>query len=442
MAEPHESNRNSSFSLKGIVKYANKLYRLFDGFRALKDSRAANHCVELADAFGVAFMMLLTGKESMNRIFGARLSGGNTLKNCMLSGPNARVPSRSTVERILAQVDPWELKQMIWSMCRKAVRNGALKDAEIDGHTIGIVDGIQIYSSQKKKCDTHCQIAVHRNGTETYSHKMTVLSTPCLGGDTGHLVLSYTFLGPRDPGQKQEGELTGGKRLMQELKEQMPGTFDIVTGDALYGNAPSINAVRAAGAQAVVRLKDDDRLLKREADEKFDHGRCIGESFLGRDRDGNMVLVMAQHACFEMAGVPGKVRVVRFTELPVDHDGKLLTTQEKGQPIPDEETSYMISTDLDLRVTTIWKVKNIRWDIENSCFHVLTTDFHIKHLYSHMAAEQITALTLIAFNLRNLYLFRFRKRDFVGKGYALWDVTDSLKQDLYRYPIASLLSGP
>lgn len=55
-----------------------------------------------------------------------------------------------------------------------------------------------------------------------------------------------------------------------------------------------------------------------------------------------------------------------------------------------------------------------RWDIEENAFHQLKTYYHADHCYCHSAVEVIFLLMLIAFNMRELYLYRrlknFRKR--------------------------------
>ena len=47
-----------------------------------------------------------------------------------------------------------------------------------------------------------------------------------------------------------------------------------------------------------------------------------------------------------------------------------------------------------------------RWDIEENVFHQLKTYYHAKHCYCHEGLEVVFYLMLIAFNLREMYLYR------------------------------------
>ena len=49
------------------------------------------------------------------------------------------------------------------------------------------------------------------------------------------------MLKPRDGAEKDEGELTGGKKLIRRLKERHGHFADVIVADALYLNAPFIN---------------------------------------------------------------------------------------------------------------------------------------------------------------------------------------------------------
>ena len=67
------------------------------------------------------------------------------------------------------------------------------------------------------------------------------------------------MLKPRDGAEKDEGELTGGKRLIRRLKERHGHFADVIVADALYLNAPFINTIKECGLDAVIRLKDERR---------------------------------------------------------------------------------------------------------------------------------------------------------------------------------------
>ena len=77
------------------------------------------------------------------------------------------------------------------------------------------------------------------------------------------------MLKPRDGAEKDEGELTGGKRLIRGQKERHGHFADVIVTDALYLNTPFINTIKECGLEVVIRLKDERRLLFRDAESLF-----------------------------------------------------------------------------------------------------------------------------------------------------------------------------
>ena len=79
-------------------------------------------------------------------------------------------------------------------------------------------------------------------------------------GKSPHVILGQEMLKPRDGSGKDEGELTGGKRLIEQLKKRHGQFADVIVADALYLNAPFINTLKENGLEGVIRLKDERRL--------------------------------------------------------------------------------------------------------------------------------------------------------------------------------------
>ena len=73
------------------------------------------------------------------------------------------------------------------------------------------------------------------------------------------------MLHPRDGSDKDEGELTGAKRLVDKLYKRHHHFADVIVGDALYLNAPFIKTVTDNGIDVVIRSKDPNRVIMRDA---------------------------------------------------------------------------------------------------------------------------------------------------------------------------------
>ena len=80
-----------------------------------------------------------------------------------------------------------------------------------------------------------------------------------------------------------------------------------------------------------------------------------------------------------------------------------------------------------------------RWDIEENAFHQLKTYYHADHCYCHEAVEVIFLLMLIAFNIREMYLYR-RIHGFERSKITRKSVTRIFRDDLQAENLCWILS--
>ncbi len=114
-----------------------------------------------------------------------------------------------------------------------------------------------------------CLTRENQAGKTEYFHRSVVCAS--VGRDP-HIIYGQEMLKPRDGADKDEGELTGGKRLIRHLKKQFGHFADVIVGDALYLNAPFINTVLQCGMDIVIRLKNEKRLIFQDAEGMFRKG--------------------------------------------------------------------------------------------------------------------------------------------------------------------------
>lgn len=84
-------------------------------------------------------------------------------------------------------------------------------------------------------------------------------------GKSPHVIFGQEMLKPRDGSEKDEGELTGAKRLIRHLKKRHGHFADVIVADALYLNAPFINTLKECGLETVIRLKEGFCFRMRKA---------------------------------------------------------------------------------------------------------------------------------------------------------------------------------
>ncbi len=320
--------------------------------------------------------------ESFHTVFTACESMGKRLRNCI----KGRIPKVDAVRDALARLDPKEIQDINGSVIRKIKRNRILADGTIGQYKVVAIDGVELFSS-RKKCCPDCLSRQLKSGETEYFHRSVVCGS--VGSDP-HIVLGQEMLRPCDGSDKDEGELTGGKRLIRRLKKEFGHFADIIVADALYLNAPFINTVLECDMEAVIRLKDKRRLIFREAEKQFRKNVGQKESFKHKD----VTIEVWDLPGLEMKDVKKKIRVLRFQEHRYVRD-------------KDEvREMWLATTKENVSPQILWEIMHKRWDIEENVFHQLKTYYHAKHCYCHAAVEIIFLLIILAFNMRELYLYR------------------------------------
>ncbi len=131
---------------------------------------------------------------------------------------------------------------------------------------------------------------------------------------------------------------------------------------------------------------------------------------------------------FEMENITPKLRVVKFQE-------KYHGTQKAGE---ETRSMWLVTTLMTTDYQILREIMHKRWDIENNAFHQLKTYYHAKHCYCHSTIEVIFTLQLIAFNIRQLYLFR-KMRSFKASKITQKSVTRKFCDDLLLNDFRPLL---
>ncbi|MDA8205593.1 MAG: transposase [Thermaerobacter sp.] len=161
--------------------------------------------------------------------------------------------SADTIRRQLAHVSPADWHHLLHQIARKLARNRVWPT--LGGYPVVAIDGVELCVQHAVTCADCLKRTVNKT-TEWY-HRIVVASTV---GPIRRFVLAWEAVHPRDGDAKQEGEQTGAYRLLDTLFRQYHHQVDIVVADALYASRVFIEAVLQHGWDAVIRLKDDQRL--------------------------------------------------------------------------------------------------------------------------------------------------------------------------------------
>ena len=150
--------------------------------------------------------------ESFHTMFSAPESMEKRLKHII----KGRIPKVDAVRAVLTGIDVDEVRLIHEQAIEKIKRNGVFSTVRIGGYRTAAIDGVELFSSTKKSCPDCLTRTRNEGKTTEYFHRSVVCASV---GGSPHTIIGQEMLKPRDGGKKDEGELTGGKRLIQRLRK-------------------------------------------------------------------------------------------------------------------------------------------------------------------------------------------------------------------------------
>jgi hypothetical protein len=372
--------------LKGFLAYISKVYNIMKKMNRVPEVRSKPQ-TKISTIFYVLLLGLLFRMDSMNRLNGWIKT--NRLKKMLPRG--ARVPLMDTIRRVLKIFNVRFLHEMNKDIIQKARRNRVFRRNEIGRYTVVAIDGVELFSANTPCSD--CLSRKRTNGETEYFHKSIV----CMSvGAEPRIILGTEMLHPKKDGsEKDEGEQTGAKRLLEKLYRQYHRFADVVVVDALYLNGPFISSVQSLGIDVVVRMKNERLEIMKDAMGLF---KNQDPEYVWEVAKGSTTI---QIQCWRAPGIYWSnlhhpLCVYLFKER-ISKPGK-----------NDEMKDIWVATTIDQerQYETIWEIMHKRWDIENCGFHQLKTQCNINHCFVHnpTAIEAMLMLTVIVFNLLQLYI--------------------------------------
>ena len=389
------------------------VYQIPEKIKGLTDHRE-KRLISHEQVVMAVLIVLMLQYESFHTVFTAPESMDKRFKHVV----KGRIPKVDTVREVLTRTEGKEVEEILTSVIRRVRRNRVLQQpGTIGRYVVAAIDGVELFSSTKKCCPKCLRRKKEGGKREEYFHRSVVCASI---GRSPHVIFGQEMLKPRDGAEKDEGELTGGKRLIKRLHQKHGHFADVIVADALYLNAPFINTVLECKLDAVIRLKDENRCIYRDAEGLFQKDLGRKEGF----RQGKTSIEVWDLSDFEMEGCGRKLRVVKFREtMPGQKEDRFI---------------WLVTTLMNTPPQLLWQMMHKRWDIEENAFHQLKTYYHADHCYCHSAVEVIFLLMLIAFNMRELYLYR-RLKNFRNSKITLKSVTRLFRDQLLLEDFCQLL---
>ncbi len=348
-----------------FCRYVDKVFHFGQQLQTLSDTRLRPQ-IPAAAVFASAWGLFATGRGSLNR-FDKEARLPSRLR--AIVGP--RIPSGDTIGRVFTQLDSGPVRRMLSSINRQVRRNKALGPSGT--LMVAAVDGHEFFSS-RKRCCPDCQtrtIEVNGQAVTEYYHRGVICHL------TGHPLALPLDLELQRPG---EGEETAAKRLLERVFVEYSRFFDVITGDALYLNAPFINFCVDHHKDVIVVVKGDRRLLFQDAEQLFSQ-RVPSEWSEGR----RTVRYWDNEGFTSCDGVKAPLRVLHTEETVRRH------AQIDGREKIQTSSWYWATTLSKNRFSTraLWQAGHGRWDIENDCFNTLSTYWALDHCFRHQANAMV-----------------------------------------------------
>ena len=381
--------------LKQILTYINKVYDVGEKINSLKNKNKSP--VKISTISFIVLFGFMIQIRSFNRL--ERLLKRNKLKK--LLPKKTKMPYIDAVRRSLSDFDLDGLKDFHSHIVKTTIENKVFRNGTIDGLKVVAIDGTELFESTKKCCDK-CLTRNDKNGTKHYFHTSIVCAT--VGSDP-HIIIGQEMLEPKkDSPDKNEGEITGAKRLIKKLYKEFHHFADIIVADALYCKSTWVKEVLSIGMDAVIRVKDERLHIVKDALALFKCHEANKEWIIKQGSKKYTRVKAWDEDNFEMSDSNIKVRFLKFVE--EIHIGDKIEFKE----------GWIITTDKFTSSESLWKIMHKRWHIENNAFHQLKTEWHLDHCFLHSptGVETVLMFIIIAFNLMQLYFFRcirgFRKK--------------------------------
>jgi hypothetical protein len=307
--------------------------------------------------------------------------------------------SDDTIGYALQRQSPEPVFALGCAIARRLKRNGILRSDGFRGLVVAAVDGIEICSSFARCCDAcmHREVQHKVRGEMRtdlqYYHRLvavTVVSTPF------PIPLGIRF-------QKDgEAEVPCALALLQDLVDQLGRRFvDILVGDAIYLQAPFVQAVEGLGLDWAFTLKENQPDLLREA-ERFTAGPPAAiESDPDRELRWWHLPEVDWPVADRLVRIVKTVRIVHKREVTVTQDG---LHRKKTKTGVTEESTNFYATNFELGSIPplfVYQLSRSRWRIDTEVFQTLTSDCHLKHPAVHQSTALVvlTMIRLLAYTL-------------------------------------------
>lgn len=386
---------------------------LKERFVKLEEPRANNATYSVSDILMCGFALFSVKDSSLLKFTKELRSRKSNMKN-IFHIDNA--PSDTTVRTILDKVPTSKLKPLFKPYLEELDYQGIIQKHEVlDGYSYIPIDGAQYFTSKKVHCE-NCLTKVIKG--ETHYHHNALAAVIVNPRYSEVFPVSLEEIVKQDGKKKNDSELAAFKRLVPQIRQNLPSQRICIGGDALYANGPTVQFLQRPeidmsfifsvkpGSQGYLFLQVER--LEKEGKLTIYSTEANGKKYITKYANGLML--------------NGKYNdiLVNF----IQHEEHDLKTGKMKL--------FSFITDIEITLKNYKKVVQIgrsRWKIENETFNTLKNNgYEFEHNFGH-GKENLSAnfsvLMFLAFlfdqiqqSVNQKFLAARRK---AGSTKALWE---------------------
>lgn len=276
-------------------------------------------------------------------------------------------PSDTYMREILDEINPKECRETFLKVFHEAQRSKLLERYEfINGNYLCLVDGTEIFNSEKVHCKNCCE-KHHKDGRTTYHHQI-------LGAVIAHpkqrqvLSLCPEPITKQDGAKKNDCERNAFKRFLKDLKKEHPRLKLTMVSDALSANAPHINELTLLGYNYIISVKPEGN--------KF-----LFEFAKGITREVKITVGKNQYKFCYINDIP----LNDTKEAPNVNFIRCEAIEVKGNKVKKRTFSWVTNHKItDDNVHQLMCGGRARWKVENETFNTLKNQgYQFQHNFGH-----------------------------------------------------------
>lgn len=345
---------------------ASALFKLVHaGLEKIKDVRADNQTISLADAMMSAFA-IFSLKEPSLLAFDERRATDENLGR--LYGIKA-IPCDTQMRTILDEVDPESIRPLYKDVFRELQRGKVIeKLVFMEGCYLLSLDGTGYFASNQVHCPSCLEKKSSKTGEIRYYHQL-------LGGAMVHpdfaevVPFAPEAIIKQDGESKNDCERNAAKRFLEKLRQDHPHLPLIIIEDGLSSNAPHISELRKHKLHFILGVKEgDDKFL-------FEH--------VAKAHQAGQV---SEFEC-ESQGALHRFRFINQVPLNESNPDELVNFVEYWEIKPGKTQHFSWVTDFTVTTANVFQIMRggrARWKVENETFNTLKNQgYHFEHNFGH-----------------------------------------------------------